>query len=78
MPSPGRIHFAIINQGGVARDPRTLSNHLMPGAADQDLLQNAVSMEVVPERDAGTLTVTVSITNDQTGHHVPTDSPSAI
>ncbi len=75
MPSPGRTHFAIVSQGGVARDPGTLSNHRMPGAADQDLLQNAVSMEVVPERDAGTLTVTVSITNDQTGHHVPTDSP---
>jgi hypothetical protein len=47
----------------------------MPGAANQELLQNAVNMDVKTERQSERLVITVTITNDQTGHHVPTDSP---
>jgi hypothetical protein len=47
----------------------------MPGAADEQLLQNAVTMEATACRQADTVEVDVAITNDRTGHHVPTDSP---
>jgi hypothetical protein len=47
----------------------------MLGASDEELLQNAVSMDLQAERQADQILVTVSITNDQTGHHIPTDSP---
>lgn len=75
MPPLGRTHFADASQGGVARDPSSIFSHRMPGASDEELLQNAVSMQVSTETEDGQLMVTVSITNDQTGHHVPTDSP---
>jgi hypothetical protein len=47
----------------------------MPGASDETLLQNAVSMTVTAQLEADMLVVQVNVTNDQTGHHVPTDSP---
>jgi hypothetical protein len=75
MPSGRTDHFARTDRGGLIRDPQTIFSHRMPGAADEELLRNAVSMNVRTERQADQLEVTVSITNDQTGHHVPTDSP---
>jgi len=75
MPPPGVTQFALTSQGGTVRDPSTIYSHLMPGASDEDLLQNAVSMRVDAERSEGSVSIEVSITNDQTGHHVPTDSP---
>lgn len=47
----------------------------MPGAMDEELLQNAVSVDVNANRQGEQIVVTVNVTNDQTGHHVPTDSP---
>jgi hypothetical protein len=47
----------------------------MPGADDEMLLQNAVAMTATAHLDCDTVIVEVDITNDQTGHHVPTDSP---
>jgi len=75
MPPGQNNHFARLDKGGVIRDPQTIFSHNMPGAANEELLQNAVNMEVKADRNGGQLVVTVTITNDQTGHHVPTDSP---
>jgi hypothetical protein len=75
MPPIGANYFALPEQGGEVRDPETIFSHRMPGALDTDLLQNAVSMNVETKQDDDQLYVTVTITNDQTGHHVPTDSP---
>jgi hypothetical protein len=75
MPPIGVTHFAIPEAGGLKRDPATIFSHRMPGASDEKLLQNAVSMTLEVERQGEQILVTVSITNDQTGHHVPTDSP---
>ncbi|MBN1264801.1 MAG: carboxypeptidase regulatory-like domain-containing protein, partial [Anaerolineales bacterium] len=75
MPPLGRTQFALTSQGGTVRDASTIYSHRMPGASDVDLLQNAVTMNVEAERDGNSTFVEVSITNDQTGHHVPTDSP---
>jgi hypothetical protein len=68
-------HFARPDKGGVIRDPQTIFSHFMPGAANDQLLQNAVEMDVKADRDSEKLVVAVTITNNQTGHHVPTDSP---
>ena len=61
--------------GGVERDPLTIHAHTFPGAADLELLQNAVTLVVDAERVEEAIHVEVRITNDLTGHHVPTDSP---
>jgi hypothetical protein len=47
----------------------------MPGASDETLLQNAVTLRSVARRETNRVLVDVTITNDKTGHHVPTDSP---
>lgn len=75
MPPTGATVFADPAQGGLQRDPDTIPGHLMPGAADVDLLQAAVSLSMDASVEGGALVVTVEILNDQTGHHVPTDSP---
>jgi hypothetical protein len=62
-------------QGGVLRDRSQIHNHTMPGATDLELMQNAVTLTATAVITAGQLHVEVAITNDQTGHHVPTDSP---
>jgi hypothetical protein len=61
--------------GGVERDPLSIHAHTFPGAADVELLQNAVTMHAETERVGEEIRVVVRITNDLTGHHVPTDSP---
>jgi hypothetical protein len=61
--------------GGVERDPMSIHAHTQPGAMDEELLQNAVTMTTTARLEGETVVVQVDITNDQTGHHVPTDSP---
>lgn len=75
MPAGLTDHFALKEEGGLDRDPETIFSHLMPGAADEDLLKNAVSMSVNGWKEDGEVNFLVTITNDQTGHHIPTDSP---
>lgn len=75
MPPLGGNLFALPEEGGQARNPATIFSHRMPGASDEQLLQNAVTLTVDAHRKGENITVTVSILNDQTGHHVPTDSP---
>ena len=62
-------------KGGIERDYVELHEHYMPGASDKELLQNSVTMQSSAKRAGGKLQVDVSITNDQTGHHIPTDAP---
>jgi hypothetical protein len=62
-------------RGGLERDPESIPTHFFPGAADETLLQNAVSLDARAEQQDGLVNVKVTITNDNTGHHVPTDSP---
>jgi hypothetical protein len=47
----------------------------MPGALDETLLRNAVTLTATARLEGSKLVVQVDITNDKTGHHVPTDSP---
>jgi hypothetical protein len=75
MPSTGAALFARPERGGLRRDPADIAGHRMPGASDEKLLRNAVTMTVEAERFDGRAVVRVLITNDRTGHHVPTGSP---
>ena len=75
MPPLGITQFARSEKGGLQRAAETIFSHRMPGAADEDLLQNAVTMDVFAQIQDEQLVVDVTITNDRTGHHVPTDSP---
>lgn len=75
MPRSGATIFVRQDKGGLTRDPERIFSHLMPGAASEDLLRNAVSLSASARRDGSGLVVDVTVTNDRTGHHVPTDSP---
>jgi hypothetical protein len=62
-------------KGGVERDPLTIHAHTFPGAASAELLRNAVTLTATARLQGDQVFVQVSIANDKTGHHVPTDSP---
>jgi hypothetical protein len=47
----------------------------MPGATDEKLLKNSVTMQSTARREGDQIRVEVSITNDNVGHDIPTDSP---
>jgi hypothetical protein len=47
----------------------------MRGVSDLDLMENSVTMKTTAEIIDGELVVSVGITNDKTGHHVPTGVP---
>ncbi len=75
MPTLEMTHFAKTENGGRERNTDTIFTHLMPGAADENLLQNTAELDVQAERINDEIQVTVSVTNTQAGHHIPTDSP---
>jgi hypothetical protein len=80
MPAPTLLNGSpIINvapgNGGVERDPAAIHAHTFPGAASQELLQNSLSLQAAASREGNRLRVTVTLTNDKTGHDVPSDSP---
>jgi hypothetical protein len=75
MPPLGVDQFAITEAGGKERDPATIFSHRMPGAADEELLQNALTMNVDAHLEDDKIIIEVELVNDQTGHHIPTDSP---
>jgi hypothetical protein len=71
----GATYIALPEEGAVEREPDTIFSHLMPGAADQTLLENAVTLSATAALEDSQILVDVSLVNDLTGHHVPTDSP---
>jgi hypothetical protein len=78
MPSPTvwkrkTISNIAPGKGGVKRQPAAIHSHLT--TVDKKLLQNALTMKASATREEGKVVVDVSLTNDKTGHHVPTDSP---
>lgn len=75
MPAGLTSHFARLEEGGLERDAETIFSHRMPGASDEELMQNAVSMAIDARREEGGVVIQVEIFNDNTGHHIPTDSP---
>jgi hypothetical protein len=75
MPPAGYDSFVYPEKGGLRRNPARILSHQMAGAASEELLRNAVTMTAEARLRGDRLAVDVRITNDKTGHHVPTDSP---
>jgi hypothetical protein len=75
MPTVDYDYIVYPEKGGLIRDHSRIFSHLMPGAMDETLLQNALTMTTTAQLSQGQLRVQVTLTNDRTGHHVPTDSP---
>jgi hypothetical protein len=75
MPVTNATTFVLPEMGGLERPPGRIFDHRMPGALDESLLQNALTMTATARLEGQTVVVQVDITNDRTGHHVPTDSP---
>ena len=68
-------YFVYPEQGGFSRDRSRIYSHYMPGAADENLLQNTAELNMMVEQVNNEVIVTVEVTNTQAGHHIPTDSP---
>lgn len=75
MPVSDANWFVFPERGGVKRDYAALHDHTMPGATDERLLRNAVTLKLKASFQDGLIRAEVVLTNDKTGHHVPTDSP---
>lgn len=75
MPVSDAHYFVFPDKGGLQRDYVDLHDHTMPGAMDENLLQNAVTLTSQVQRANDQLVVEVQLTNDRTGHHIPTDVP---
>ncbi|HEY9528705.1 MAG TPA: hypothetical protein VIR02_16570, partial [Anaerolineales bacterium] len=75
MPPSDADWFVYPERGGLTRDYAELHNHTMPGVTDETLLQNSVTMKGTARREGEQIRVEVSITNDNVGHDIPTDSP---
>jgi len=75
MPPVDYEYFVYPEKGGLHRDSNRIFSHRMPGAMDEEFLQNAVTMTATARLEGDTVVVQVDIINDKTGHHVPTDSP---
>jgi len=74
MPVTDDDWFAYPEQGGL-RPRYPIHNHLMPGAKDETLLQNSVTMTTTAQLQRDEVRIEVSIVNDKTGHHIPTGVP---
>jgi hypothetical protein len=76
MPVKAGANFTVFpDQGGLVRDYYPFHDHTMTGINDDALMKNAVTMKTGATHSGNTLQVQVSITNDKTGHDVPTDEP---
>ena len=71
----GPRRFAIEKEGGVVRDPTTLSSHMQFGLNDQSFMKSTVQLKSSAEVAGAKLHVRVSIENVAGGHHIPTGSP---
>lgn len=62
-------------RGGLERDPQKIFMHDFPGAADIALLRDTANLELRASREGNIVSVEVAITNENAGHHIPTDHP---
>jgi hypothetical protein len=73
MKPDGIMTNFVPGKGGVERDPMSIPSHLMPGSRDTTILKNSVTMNVSVSQIKDSVKVMVTINNDKTGHHVPSD-----
>jgi hypothetical protein len=62
-------------RGGMDRDPNQVFSHNFPGASDVEFLQDTAIMQLDARRNGGRIVVDVRVTNENAGHHIPTDHP---
>jgi nitrate/TMAO reductase-like tetraheme cytochrome c subunit len=75
MPALGATYFAIPDAGGLERDPERIRSHKMLGVQDEQFMQQAASLAASTTWQDGNIRLEVEITNDNTGHKLPSDSP---
>jgi len=75
MPVGLADHFALAEEGGLVRDPNTIRSHKMLGAMDLEFMREAVTLTASADLAEEEINLRVEIFNDNTGHHIPTDSP---
>lgn len=75
MPSGLTDHFARLDKEGSIRNSGTIGSHRMLGTGDEEFMRNSVTLDARVSSDENRLAVITEITNDKTGHHIPTDSP---
>ncbi len=78
MPSPtvykGKALTNVApGKDGIERNPAAIHSHNM--TVDAELLRNSLTMNASAIIRDGKVVVGVTLTNDRTGHHIPTDSP---
>ena len=71
MPPTGADSLCIALVPPLIRDPATIRSHTIEGTTPA-FLENAALLELDVSASQGSLDVSVSITNDATGHHLPT------
>jgi len=69
LPAFGATTFC--EASPIERDPESIRHHRIEGTTPA-FLENAIELEMTPERNGGLLEIDVDITNAHTGHHVPT------
>jgi hypothetical protein len=60
-------------KGGIERNPGRIHSHLT--TVGETLLRNALTLTASAKAVNGKIVVEVTLTNDKTGHHVPSDCP---
>jgi hypothetical protein len=75
-PDSITTHFVFPEKGGFERNPLTIPSHLQPGSRDPQILANSLTMDISVVQESDSIVAMVTLFNDQTGHHVPTDRPS--
>jgi hypothetical protein len=56
-----------------ARNPATVSSHLLAGASDEAFLRSAIAMTVTAQQGSDGVLAVVEVANVGAGHHIPTD-----
>ena len=75
MPPVEYNYFVFSEKGGAYRESGRIFTHLMPGAMDEELLQNTAEVTIETSKQNNDLHVIVRVTNSEAGHHIPTDNP---
>jgi hypothetical protein len=78
MPSPVNYNGSVLTniapgKGGIERNPSSLHSHNMTVTAE--LLRNSLTMNASASLNGDEIAVDITLTNDRTGHAIPTDSP---
>lgn len=71
----GPRRVALEKEGGIVRDPATISSHVQYGLNDEAFMRRAVTLSARADARGDRVRVRVSVRNSGAGHHVPTGSP---